>query len=139
MASSTTKVIRRIVHSSKTPPAIGPYSQAVVVDRTIYLSGQIGIEPQTGKLVGPGVREQMIQVLANMGHVLEAADSSLKNVVKTTLLLADINDFQAVNEIYGQYFTEKQPARATYQVAALPKGAKVEVEAVAISGELEDI
>lgn len=116
--------------------AIGPYSQAVLVDRTIYISGQLGMDPSSGQLVPGGVAEEAKQALTNMGEILKAAGCDFTNVVKTTVLLADINDFNTVNEVYKQYFKSSFPARAAYQVAALPKGGRVEIEAVAVLGPL---
>ncbi|XP_032794818.1 2-iminobutanoate/2-iminopropanoate deaminase [Daphnia magna] len=132
-------ILRRIIHSSFAPAAIGPYSQAVLVDKTLYISGQLGLDAQTGSLVPGGVEAEAKKALDNMGHILEAAGISYKNVVKTTVLLADINDFGKVNEIYRQYFTENFPARAAYQVAALPRAGRVEIEAVAVVGVVEDM
>lgn len=129
-------LIKKVISTVKAPGAIGPYSQAVLVDRTIYISGQIGMDPSNGQLVPGGVVEEAKQALTNMGEILKAADCDFTNVVKTTVLLADINDFGAVNEIYKQYFRSNFPARAAYQVAALPKGGRVEIEAVAIQGPL---
>lgn len=129
-------LIKKVISTVKAAGAIGPYSQAVLVDRTIYISGQIGMDPSNGQLVPGGVVEEAKQALTNMGEILKAADCDFTNVVKTTVLLADINDFGAVNEIYKQYFRSNFPARAAYQVAALPKGGRVEIEAVAIQGPL---
>ncbi|KAL4842656.1 hypothetical protein H8958_015411 [Nasalis larvatus] len=122
-------LIKRVISTAKAPGAIGPYSQAVLVDRTIYISGQIGMDPSSGQLVSGGA-------LKNMGEILKAAGCDFTNVVKTTVLLADINDFNTVNEIYKQYFKSNFPARAAYQVAALPKGSRIEIEAVAVQGPL---
>ncbi|XP_041370515.1 2-iminobutanoate/2-iminopropanoate deaminase-like isoform X2 [Gigantopelta aegis] len=112
--------------------------QAVIVDKTMYISGQIGFEPSTMEMVPGGVKAEADKVLKNMGAILSAAGISYKNVVKTTVLLQDINDFAAVNEIYATYFTSHLPARAAYQVAALPKGALVEIEAIAVLGDIQD-
>ncbi|XP_054446286.1 2-iminobutanoate/2-iminopropanoate deaminase [Pteronotus mesoamericanus] len=129
-------LIRKVISTTRAPGAIGPYSQAVLVDRTIYVSGQLGLDPKSGQLVPGGVAEEAKQALANIGEILKAADCDFTNVVKTTVLLADINDFSTVNEIYKQYFKSNFPARAAYQVAALPKGGRVEIEAVAVQGPL---
>ena len=118
------------VATSQAPAAIGPYSQAMIVGELVYTSGQIAIDPATGALVSGGVREQTEQVMKNLGAVLEAAGSSYAKAVKTTCFLADIADFAVFNEVYGTYFTEK-PARSCVAVAALPKGALVEVEVIA--------
>lgn len=132
------KVTRQIISSANAPGAIGPYSQAVRAGNTIYLSGSLGLDPKTGDLK-EGVVEQTHQSLKNLGEVLKAAGADYGNVVKTTVLLQNIADFAAVNEVYGQYFKSPYPARAAYQVAALPKGGLVEIEAVAIAGEIEEV
>uniref|UniRef100_A0A8C5VK28 2-iminobutanoate/2-iminopropanoate deaminase n=1 Tax=Microcebus murinus TaxID=30608 RepID=A0A8C5VK28_MICMU len=124
-------LIRSMISTTKAPGAIGPYSQAVLVDKTVYISGQIGMDPSSGQLVPGGVEEAAKQALKNMGEILKAAGCDFTNVVKTTVLLADINDFNTVNDIYKQYFKSNYPARAAYQVAALPKGGRIEIEAVA--------
>ncbi|CAH3019874.1 unnamed protein product [Porites evermanni] len=128
--------IRRIVSTAKAPKAIGPYNQAVIADKTMYVSGQLGLNPETMDFVSDDVVEQTKQALVNMGCILEAGGSSFDKVVKTTVLLADINDFAKVNDVYKTFFTSHQPARAAYQVANLPKLGKVEIEAVAIVGEV---
>ncbi|KAK0139389.1 2-iminobutanoate/2-iminopropanoate deaminase [Merluccius polli] len=124
-------LVRRIINTTSAPAAIGPYSQAVVVDRTMYISGQLGMDPASGQLVEGGVQAQTKQALVNMGEILKAATCSYDNVVKTTVLLADMNDFTKVNDVYKQFFSSSFPARAAYQVAALPRGGLVEIEAVA--------
>ncbi|CAL1584731.1 unnamed protein product [Knipowitschia caucasica] len=129
---------RKIIYTAAAPAAIGPYSQAVVVDRTMYISGQIGMDVGSGQLVEGGVQAQAKQALVNMGEILKAAGCSYNNVVKTTVLLADINDFNNVNEVYKTFFSSNFPARAAYQVAALPRGAAVEIEAVAVLGPIAD-
>ncbi|MBQ4640874.1 MAG: RidA family protein [Clostridia bacterium] len=118
------------VHTDNAPAAIGPYSQAMVVGNLVYTSGQIPLDPATGNLVGENVTQQAHQVCKNLQAVLEAAGSSLENVVKTTCFLADMADFAAFNAVYAEYFTG-HPARSCVAVKALPKGALVEVEAVA--------
>ncbi|XP_020893771.1 2-iminobutanoate/2-iminopropanoate deaminase [Exaiptasia diaphana] len=130
--------VRRIVSTSNAPSAIGAYSQAVIADKTMYISGQLGLDPKTMEFVSQDAGGQTKQALTNMGHILEAGGSAFNKVVKATVLLDDINDFQAVNEVYKTFFTEKQPARAAYQVGKLPKGGKVEIEAIAIVGEVKD-
>lgn len=130
-------VIRKILHTAAAPAAIGPYSQAVLVDRTMYISGQIGMDV-SGQLVVGGVQAQAKQALINMGEILKAAGCGYENVVKTTVLLADINDFNNVNDVYKQFFKSNFPARAAYQVAALPRGGLVEIEAVAVLGPITD-
>ncbi|NXP11916.1 RIDA deaminase, partial [Thinocorus orbignyianus] len=114
------------------------FSQAVMVDRTMYIAGQIGIEPSTGQIVSGGTKEETKQALKNIGEILKAAGCDYGNVVKTTVLMADMKDFNDINDIYKQFFKTNFPARAAYQVAALPKGARVEIEAVAIQGPLQD-
>lgn len=128
--------IRRIINTAKAPAPIGPYSQAVLVDRTMYISGQVGFDPASGELVEGGVQAQTRQALVNMGEILKTAGCDFDNVVKTTVLLADINDFARVNDVYKQFFKTNYPARAAYQVAAIPKGGLVEIEAVAVVGPL---
>uniref|UniRef100_UPI00358E459C 2-iminobutanoate/2-iminopropanoate deaminase n=1 Tax=Myxine glutinosa TaxID=7769 RepID=UPI00358E459C len=131
-------IVRRIINTSRAPAAIGPYSQAVLVDRTLYISGQLGLDPCTGNLVTGGVQSQAQKALENMGEILKESNASFSNVVKTTVLLANIDDFVAVNDVYKKFFSSQFPARAAYQVAALPKGASVEIEAIAIVGEVVD-
>jgi 2-iminobutanoate/2-iminopropanoate deaminase len=125
---------REIVHTDKAPKAIGPYSQAIRTDSLIFAAGQTGIDPATGDLIPGGVEEQTRQVLTNLQNVIEAAGSSFKNVVKTTVFLRDMNDFAKMNAIYAEYFGENPPARSTIAVAGLPKGGLVEIEAVALIG-----
>ncbi|EDL08846.1 heat-responsive protein 12, partial [Mus musculus] len=131
---SMSSIIRKVISTTKAPAAIGPYSQAVQVDRTIYISGQVGLDPSSGQLVPGGVVEEAKQALKNLGEILKAAGCDFNNVVKTTVLLADMNDFGTVNEIYKTYFQGSLPARAAYQVAALPRGSRVEIEAIAVQG-----
>lgn len=114
------------------PAAIGPYSQAVQAGNTVYVSGQLPIDPATGAFAGADIAAQTQQSLANICAILEEAGMTMANVVKTTVLLADINEFATMNAVYAQFFTEPYPARAAFQVAALPKGAKVEIEAIAV-------
>ena len=125
---------RRIVKTEGAPQAIGPYSQAVVAGGFVYASGQIPIDPATGQFVEGGVREQTAQVLRNLSQVLEAAGSDLARVVKTTVFLADMNDFAAMNEVYATFFAEGPPARSTVQAARLPRDARVEIDVVALAG-----
>lgn len=114
------------------PAPIGPYSQALRAGELVFCSGQIGLDPATGKLVGPEVGEQTRQVMRNISAVLTAAGGSLRDVVKTTVFLVDMADFGAVNAIYGEDLAEVAPARSTVAVAALPLGARVEIEAIAL-------
>ncbi|XP_062343248.1 2-iminobutanoate/2-iminopropanoate deaminase-like [Osmerus eperlanus] len=129
---------RHIPYTPKAPIRQGVYSQAVVVDRTMYISGQLGLDTASGQLVEGGVQAQAKQALVNMGEILKTAGCTYDNVVKTTVLLADMNDFNNVNETYKQFFSKDFPARAAYQVAALPRGGLVEIEAVAVLGPLSD-
>lgn len=121
-----------LVHTDRAPAAIGPYSQAVVSGDWIFCSGQIPMDPESGELVGGGdAARQADQVLKNLTSVLEEAGSSLQAVVKTTIFLSDMGDFGAVNEVYGRHFGSHRPARATVAVAALPRGAAVEIDCIA--------
>ncbi|XP_052439211.1 2-iminobutanoate/2-iminopropanoate deaminase isoform X1 [Carassius gibelio] len=130
-------ILRKIPYTPKAPIRQGIYSQAVLVDRTMYISGQIGMDVG-GQLVVGGVQAQAKQALINMGEILKAAGCGYENVVKTTVLLADINDFNNVNDVYKQFFKSNFPARAAYQVAALPRGGLVEIEAIAVLGPIMD-
>lgn len=121
---------RRAVSTAGAPGAIGPYSQAIAVDDFLFCSGQLGLDPATGELVA-GVEAQAERAMKNLTAVLDAAGMSLADVVKTTIFLADIDDFAAVNAVYGRFTPDPPPARSTVQVAALPKAALVEIEAVA--------
>ncbi len=132
------KNIRRIISTAGAPKAIGPYSQAVLVNELLFCSGQLGLDPATGEFVADDAAGQTQQALKNAGAVLEAAGTSFRNVVKTSIFLADINDYKAVNEVYAGFFAAPYPARAAFQVATLPKHAKVEIELIAIVGEVED-
>lgn len=125
---------KKIIQTDKAPKAIGPYSQAVATDTMVYTAGQIGLIPATGELIEGGVEEQTRQVLTNLGNVLEAAGSNFSKVVKTTVFLKDMGDFPKMNAIYAEFFGENPPARSTVAVAGLPKGAFVEIEAVALAG-----
>ena len=124
----------KYIQTTKAPKAVGPYSQAIVSKGFIFCSGQIGLDPKTNDLV-EGLEEQTHQVLKNLSEVLKAENSSLEEVVKTTIYLSDINDYAKMNEVYGQYFSNHKPARAAFAVAALPKGALIEIEAVAEAEE----
>jgi 2-iminobutanoate/2-iminopropanoate deaminase len=127
--------VKQIVKTERAPQAIGPYSQAVVAGGFVFASGQIPIDPQTGEFVAGGVGEQTEQVLRNLSEVLKAAGSDFAHVVKTTVYLADMSDFAAMNEVYGRYFQTAPPARATVQAARLPRDARVEIDAVATLNE----
>ena len=123
--------MNEVISTNDAPGAIGPYSQAIKTGGLVFCSGQIPIDIATGEFVEGGVAEQTDQVLKNLGAVLKAAGTSLENVVKTTVFLADMNDFGAMNEVYGKYFSSNKPARATVQAARLPRDARVEIECVA--------
>jgi len=131
-------IVRKIILAAEAPKPVGPYSQAVVVDNTMYISGSLGLNPATSDLVAGGVEAEADQSLKNIGEVLKKAGIDYKNVVKTTVLLADINDWPKVNIVYQKYFSSHFPARAAYAVKDLPKGAKVEIEAVAVIGNIVD-
>ena len=119
------------VHTANAPAAIGPYSQAVCAGGFVYVSGQIPLDPATGEFAGPDIRTQTRQSLKNIAAILAAAGSGMDRVVNTTVLLKDIGDFAAMNEVYAEAFTAPYPARAAFEAAALPKGALVEIECVA--------
>jgi len=123
-----------IVVTQRAPKAIGPYSQAVVVDGMVYTAGQIPLDPDTGAIVGQTTPEQVEQVLKNLGAILKAAGSGLDLVVKTTVYLVDLADFPAMNEVYARYFPTHKPARSTVQAAALPRAVRVEIDAIARVG-----
>ena len=120
------------IHTENAPAAIGPYSQAIQAGNTIYVSGQLPIDPTTGAFAGNDIATQTRQSLTNIKAILAEAGADMSNVVKTTVLLADIGEFAAMNAVYAEFFAEPYPARAAYQVANLPKGAKVEIEAIAV-------
>lgn len=123
--------MKKIISTTDAPKAVGPYSQAVEAGSTVYVSGQIPVVPSDGT-IPDGIEAQTAQSLRNVGAILAAAGLGYSDVVKTTVLLADIADFKAMNAVYANFFTKDQPARACYQVAALPLGVKVEIEAVAV-------
>jgi 2-iminobutanoate/2-iminopropanoate deaminase len=124
--------MKTVVSSADAPAAIGPYSQAIGAGQLLFCSGQLPVVPNTGDLVAQDASAQARQVLENLGAVLEAGGSSYAHVVKTTVFLTDLNDFAAMNSVYSEFFPDAPPARSTIQVAALPKGAKVEIEAIAL-------
>ena len=124
---------KEIISTDRAPAAIGPYSQAVRAGELIFVSGQIPLDPATGNVVDGGIREQTERVMKNLQAVLEAAGSEMNQVVKTTIYLTNLADFTTVNGIYGTYFTDNPPARATVEVSSLPKGVEVEIEAVALA------
>jgi 2-iminobutanoate/2-iminopropanoate deaminase len=123
--------VKQAVSSPDAPKAIGPYSQAVRAGQLLFLSGQVPLDPATGQIVAGDIAAQTRRVFDNLGAVLKAGGRSFADVVRTTVFLADMNDFAAVNEVYGQYFSEPYPARATVQVARLPKDARVEIDLIA--------
>jgi 2-iminobutanoate/2-iminopropanoate deaminase len=125
---------RKVINSVLAPQAIGPYSQAIRTGDLIFVSGQIPLDPQTGELVAGDIGAQTERVLQNVQAILESAGSAMAHIVKTTVFLADIADFAAMNEVYGRFFPNDPPARSAFQVAALPKGARVEIEVVAQAG-----
>jgi 2-iminobutanoate/2-iminopropanoate deaminase len=127
--------VKEIIATPQAPPAIGPYSQAVRAGGFLFLSGQVALDPATGQLISGDVRAQTERVLKNLEAVLAAAGSSLAAVVKTTVFLADMNDFAAMNETYARFFSREPPARATVQAARLPRDARVEIDAVALLKE----
>lgn len=124
--------MKRIIKTADAPAAIGPYSQAVEINDTLYISGQVAIDPRTGKLVEGDIKVQTQQVLKNIEAILKAAGYSFVEVVKSTCFLTDMADFKAMNEVYGQYYFENQPARAAFAVKELPLGALVEIETIAV-------
>jgi 2-iminobutanoate/2-iminopropanoate deaminase len=124
--------MKRIISTEKAPKAIGPYSQAIEVNGTLYISGQIPIDPSTGKVIEGGITEQTEQVMKNIGAILEAAGYSFQDVVKSTCLLSDMDNFAAMNAVYGNCYPENPPARAAYGVVKLPLGVLVEIETIAV-------
>ncbi len=124
--------MNKAIHTQKAPAAIGSYSQAVQAGQTLYISGQIPVDATTGKFAGEDIAVQTRQALTNIGYILHEAGFDYADVVKTTVLLQNMGDFSTMNEVYKQFFTQPYPARAAFQVAALPKGALVEIEAVAV-------
>jgi 2-iminobutanoate/2-iminopropanoate deaminase len=124
--------MKKIIITSKAPAAIGPYSQAVEANGTLYVSGQIPLDPATGKLVEGGIKEQTVQVFKNIEAILNEAGYSFRDVVKSTCLLSDMSDFKAMNEVYSVYYPENKPARATFAVKGLPMSALIEIETIAV-------
>lgn len=123
--------MKKVIHTSNAPKAVGPYSQAIETNQTLYISGQIPIDPETGKIVEGGIKEQTTQVMKNIGAILNAAGYSYDDVVKSTCLLSDMDNFVPMNEVYAQFYPENPPARAAYGVVRLPLGALVEIETIA--------
>ncbi|GAA7961904.1 RidA family protein [Helicobacter pylori] len=124
--------MKEVIHSTLAPKAIGPYSQAIATNDLVFVSGQLGIDTSTGEFKGADIHSQTTQSMENIKAILKEAGLGMDSVVKTTILLKSLDDFSVVNEIYGSYFKEPYPARATFQVAKLPKDALVEIEAIAI-------
>ncbi|AFI05419.1 RidA family protein [Helicobacter cetorum] len=124
--------MKQVIHSELAPKAIGPYSQAISTSNLVFVSGQLGIDVATGEFKGADIHAQTTQSMENIKAILKEANLGMESVVKTTILLKSLDDFAIVNEIYGSYFKEPYPARATFQVAKLPKDALVEIEAIAI-------
>jgi 2-iminobutanoate/2-iminopropanoate deaminase len=124
--------MKKIISTSNAPAAIGPYSQGVEANGTLYISGQIPINPETGRLIEGGIAEQTQQVFMNIGAILNEAGYSFKDVVKSTCLLSDMGDFKAMNDVYAGYYPENKPARAAFAVKSLPMGALIEIETIAV-------
>jgi 2-iminobutanoate/2-iminopropanoate deaminase len=124
--------MKKIISTSDAPAAIGPYSQAIRAGSTIYCSGQIPLDPKTGQIISGGIDAQTLRVLDNITALLKAEGLGFGNIVKTTIFLTNLGDFQTVNEVYGSYFKNQPPARSTVQVSALPKGANIEIEVIAV-------
>ena len=133
-----THTVRKIVRTEAAPQAIGPYSQAIQIGEFVFTSGQIPIDPKTGEFVEGGIAEQTEQVLRNLDEVLRASGTNLEGVVKTTVFLADMYDFAAMNEVYGRYFSNEPPARSTVQAARLPRDARIEIDVIAIRKTMSD-
>ncbi|MFQ5723907.1 MAG: RidA family protein [Terriglobia bacterium] len=127
--------MKELLKTKKAPAAIGPYSQGVKANGFLFLSGQIPLDPESGQFIAGDIRAQTERVLKNLQAVLEAAGSSLAAVVKSTVYLADLDDFAAMNEVYARFFSQEPPARATVQAARLPKGARIEIDLVAVEGK----
>jgi 2-iminobutanoate/2-iminopropanoate deaminase len=124
--------MKRIIHTPKAPAAVGPYSQAVEAGGTLYISGQIPLDPETGTIVTGGIQEQTEQVMKNIGAILKAAGYAYENVVKSTCLLSDMANFKAMNEVFASYYPSEQPARAAFAVKELPLGVLIEIESIAV-------
>ena len=124
-------MIKRIIQTEQAPAAIGPYSQAICIGDFLYTSGQIALDPESGIFLSGEIEEETEQTLKNISAILQAGGVNFENVIKTTVYLADLNDFTRMNQVYENYFSKNKPARACVQVSALPKGAKVEIEAIA--------
>lgn len=123
---------KKVIASSRAPKAVGPYSQAIMANGTLYVSGQLPIDEATGEFAPGGVKEQLVQIFKNISYILEEAGYSFTDVVKSTIYLTDMKDFAVLNEVYSQFYSEPYPARVAYAVAALPKGALAEVDVIAV-------
>lgn len=126
--------MKEVISTKKAPAAIGPYSQAVKFGNLVFVSGQIPLDPESGTIVGEDGPSQMKQCLTNLQAILEAVEAQMDNVIKTTIFVTDLSEFAQINEVYGSFFQEKHPARSCVEVSNLPKGVKVEIEAVAVIG-----
>ena len=124
--------MKKAIESANIPQAIGPYSAAIATEKNIFTAGQLGVDPKTGQFAGASIQDQTKQALINLGAILEEVDCNYDNVVKTTVFLADIAEFSAMNEVYATFFKAPYPARSAFQVAALPKNARVEIEAIVV-------
>ena len=124
--------MKKIIHTEKAPAAVGPYSQAVEINGTLFISGQVPLDPVTGKIIEGGITEQTVQVMKNIGAILKEAGYGFGDVVKSICLLSDMADFKAMNEVYARYYPGSQPARAAFAVKELPLGALVEIETIAM-------
>jgi 2-iminobutanoate/2-iminopropanoate deaminase len=123
---------KKVIYTQKAPEAVGPYSQAIEINDALYISGQIALSPETGTIVSGGIREQTEQVLKNIENILLAAGYTRDNVVKSTCLLDNMDNFQTMNEVYGHFYSENPPARVAYEVAKLPLGVMIEIETIAV-------
>lgn len=126
--------MKKQIYTKKAPQPVGNYSQALLIDPFLFISGQIAVDPETGKLAGPGINEQVIRVMANVQAILNEAGMSMKDVIKTTLYLTDLGHFEIVNEIYGSYFAEPMPVRDTIETSRLPKNSQLELSVIAYRG-----
>jgi 2-iminobutanoate/2-iminopropanoate deaminase len=124
--------MKKVIHTAKAPAAVGPYSQAIEINGMLFISGQIPLDPSTGKMVEGGIKEQTVRVMENIGAILGASGYSFSDVVKSTCLLTDMSNFQAMNEVYSTYYSELPPARAAYAVKGLPLNSLVEIETIAV-------
>lgn len=131
LKKNNSQQMKNIIHTDKAPKAIGPYSQAVEINGMLFISGQIPIDPATSKIIEGGIKEQTEQVMQNIGAILTEAGYNFEDVIKSTCLLSDMDNFAAMNEVYGKYYAHNAPARAAYSVVKLPLGALIEIETIA--------